>query len=254
MPNRILKEGIRTSEKVATLSDAEFRLFILLLSAVDDFGRFPADARLVRSACYPYGKQNLAHIRKRLEKLSQNGVGLIYIYLADGKLWLEILQWEQRQRANPKFPNMSPKDREIAHKIVYDGQLPVNGGAVRGARSEERGTRSEGSCVEPKQDSTPVFIRVPLVDKTEFDVHDSLIVELQEAYPAVDIKGELRRLVIWNKSNPKRQKTRFGVRRHINTWMRRCQDKGGNWQDGRFEPKPEYIDPNNIDFNRDYNV
>ena len=43
MPNRIIKESITTSEKLASLSDFEFRLWIGLITQADDAGR--GDAR-----------------------------------------------------------------------------------------------------------------------------------------------------------------------------------------------------------------
>lgn len=41
-------------------------------------------------------------------------------------------------------------------------------------------------------------------------------------YPGVDVEAELRRLVLWNISNPRRRKTGRGIRRHIATWLARA--------------------------------
>ena len=53
MPNRIIKESITTSEKLASLSDFEFRLWIGLITQADDAGR--GDARpaiMTKSKCF----------------------------------------------------------------------------------------------------------------------------------------------------------------------------------------------------------
>lgn len=49
--------------------------------------------------------------------------------------------------------------------------------------------------------------------------------EWQEAYPAVDVIVELRKDREWLKANPKNQKTQNGMRRHVNSWLARAQDR-----------------------------
>ena len=57
-------------------------------------------------------------------------------------------------------------------------------------------------------------------------IPDSDIAEWMEAYPAVDIEGELRRAKQWLISNPAKKKKQF--RRFITNWFGRCQEKGGS--------------------------
>ena len=53
MPNRILREGILSSERVAQLNWQEEVFYRRLMSVVDDFGRFDANPKLLRATCYP---------------------------------------------------------------------------------------------------------------------------------------------------------------------------------------------------------
>src|SRR5690606_33624040 len=53
MPNRILREGILTSPRIAKLGWPEEVFYRRLMSVVDDFGRYYADPGLLRAACYP---------------------------------------------------------------------------------------------------------------------------------------------------------------------------------------------------------
>ena len=46
-------------------------------------------------------------------------------------------------------------------------------------------------------------------------------------FPAVNVKLEMKKLRIWNKDNPKKRKTKSGVRNHISKWMAQEQNKGG---------------------------
>jgi len=129
VPNREIREAIRHSEKVSQLSDGAYRLFTLLLTCADDYGRYPADPRLVKAACYPYDCHTLANVDKCLTELSDKGI--IRLYSVEEKQYLVIQQWKQRIRANKsKYPE--PNDLE---------KCPTNDGQVTDTRA--RGTNNE---------------------------------------------------------------------------------------------------------------
>jgi len=48
----------------------------------------------------------------------------------------------------------------------------------------------------------------------------------QQAYPAVDVDQEVRKAQEWLAANPKKRKK--DVRRFLNNWMSRCQERGGS--------------------------
>ena len=56
--------------------------------------------------------------------------------------------------------------------------------------------------------------------------------EWKKAFPAVDIKYQLERMVVWSNANPKRRKTRRGIERFIGNWLANDQDKGGTYYSG----------------------
>jgi len=107
VPNRIIREGILTSPKLAKLGWAEEVFYRRLLSVVDDFGRYYADVGMLRAACYP----------RQLNKVSDSDVGkwlgscsdaaLVRVYPAqDGESYLEVVKFDQQIRAKKsKFPN-----------------------------------------------------------------------------------------------------------------------------------------------------
>ena len=49
----------------------------------------------------------------------------------------------------------------------------------------------------------------------------------QVLYPAVDVMQELRNAAGWLEGNPTRRKTKAGIKRYINGWLAKEQDKGG---------------------------
>ena len=126
MPNRILREGILTSAKLAQLGWAEEVFYRRLMSVVDDFGRYYADVGLLRAACYP----------RQLNKVSDSDVGkwlacvqkaaLVRVYPAeDGESYLELLNFNQQVRAKKsKFPHPPDDATHVHSRCTADAQHP----------------------------------------------------------------------------------------------------------------------------------
>ena len=109
MPSRILREGILTSERVATLNWAEEVFYRRLMSVVDDYGRYTANTKLIRAACYPLiiDKVSDADVGKWMAKCAE--AALVSVYPAtDGKRYLQISNFRQQTRTTvSKYPAMS---------------------------------------------------------------------------------------------------------------------------------------------------
>jgi len=80
---------------------------------------------------------------------------------------------------------------------------------------------------KPEKTNEPPVFQIPLNDGTMYDVTQSEIDMYTNLYPAVDIQNQMRAIVGWNMSNPKKRKTRSGIKRHINTWLADKQNNGG---------------------------
>ncbi len=70
-------------------------------------------------------------------------------------------------------------------------------------------------------------IELPLNDNSLFPVSRSEMEEYTRLYPAVDVEQALRNMKGWCLANPQRRKTKMGIRKFINNWLSREQDKGG---------------------------
>lgn len=131
MPNRILREGILTSERVATLNWQEEVFYRRLMSVVDDFGRYHANPKLLRAACYPLliDKVSDADIGKWLTSCVT--AALVSVYPApDGKRYLQLLDFRQQARADKsKFPQMSDECIADATQVTStrEASAPVFG-------------------------------------------------------------------------------------------------------------------------------
>lgn len=61
-----------------------------------------------------------------------------------------------------------------------------------------------------------------------WEADDADIIQWQKAYPAVDVHAELSKMESWLDANPKKRKTKTGIKRFVNSWLARAQDKGGS--------------------------
>lgn len=226
MPNRIVREGILTSEAVNSLNWAEEVFYRRLLSVVDDFGRYFAAPKLLRAACYPL----------HIDKVSDSDIGkwlsacetaaLVRVYPAtDGKRYLEVQNFKQQQRAKEsKYP--APAMQSIGTCVADAKQMPADahlGVSVFGDVSEGVG---EGSA-EPQSDSPPAVLTIPLVDKTEHGITQPEIDDWSATYPGVNVPQQLREMRQWCIANPANRKTKRGINAFVVRWLSREQDKGG---------------------------
>lgn len=84
-------------------------------------------------------------------------------------------------------------------------------------------------CVElDKPDTTQQpILHLILNDKTLYPIYQIDIDKWQDLYPAIDVLQQLRSMVGWLDANPTKRKTKQGIKRFINNWLSRTQDKGG---------------------------
>jgi len=83
------------------------------------------------------------------------------------------------------------------------------------------------ACVELIS-TTPAVVELPLNKKGEYHPVTQIdIDELSALYPAVDVLQQLRSMIGWLNACPEKRKTKSGVKRFINSWLSKEQNKGG---------------------------
>lgn len=126
MPNRIIKESICTSEKISSLSDFEFRLWVGLITMVDDAGRGDARAPIIKGQVFPLRERlSLRDIENALYSLAAKGC--VSLYKVDGMPYFWFPTWSKHQRirnVRPKYP--APEDADVVspHPAADCGELP----------------------------------------------------------------------------------------------------------------------------------
>ncbi len=98
--------------------------------------------------------------------------------------------------------------------------------------------QSNGGGAEPEEASAAAPA-IPLADGSEYCVKVKELAEWKKAYPAVNVEQELGEMRVWCLSNPTLRKTKKGVRRFINTWLSKEQDKRHTGQAVKEQAKPE---------------
>ncbi len=98
-------------------------------------------------------------------------------------------------------------------------------GTVTGTFLSERLAPSDEKQSLGQQPEEPVFIKIPLIDKTEFPVIQRQVDEWKSLYLAVDVEQELRNYLGWAIANPKKRKTRKGILASVNSWLQDKQNK-----------------------------
>ena len=124
MPNRILRDGILTSERVNSLSTDGELFYRRLMSVVDDHGRYYANPVTLLAHCYPLKVEEKSsdEVLRLMHEVAQ--VGLLTTYNVKGTAYLELHEFRQRKRSPSKFPDAIHADND-GH--VTD-KRPSNGG------------------------------------------------------------------------------------------------------------------------------
>ena len=93
----------------------------------------------------------------------------------------------------------------------------------------------------PAPEPPEEYARLPLVTNGEYHVITKEDVEkYQELYPGIDVPQEIRKMIGWCDANPKNRKTKTGVKRFINSWLSRAQDRAprqNNIRDNALYPQ-----------------
>ena len=226
MPNRIIKESLCSSEKIASLSDFEFRLWVGLITQVDDAGRGDARPAIIKGRVFPFMERlSIKDIDAALQALAAKGC--VSLYTVDGKPYFLFPGWVKHQRVRdckPKYPE-PPENINLPQSAASCGELPQSAALIQSESNPNPNPKEY--CAEPQAADAPPVISLPLNDGTFYDVSENDRAKWSQLYPNVDVLQQLRNMAGWCDANPTKRKTRGGIKRFITAWLAREQDKGG---------------------------
>ena len=169
---RKLHSSIIASERLGGLSDAAFRLFVLLVVAQDDEGKYPWTPTKVRSLCVgtnwdSYGSDTV------LSELSQSGVAVLrdgFVYLTNG----------------PEL-NGTPTNSKLWPHVYKNDEIQQSNSISDTALSEY--SHSTDRVLSPRIDK----IRVEESRYIKKDFTEKFIEEIKTQYPSIDVDAELEK-------------------------------------------------------------
>jgi len=88
----------------------------------------------------------------------------------------------------------------------------------------------------------PVAIELTLNTGAQHPVTEAFASQMQSLYPAVNVAQELRAMCGWLLANPTKRKTKTGITRFINSWLAKCQDRGGQNGLAGYAPRGGHTD------------
>ena len=229
MPNRIIKESICRSEEIDSLSWFEEVLFYRLIVTCDDFGRYDGRPKIIKGSCFPLKDITEKDIDKALGRLA--AVGLVRVYESQGRPYLQLVTWAAHQRIRNQ-KSKYPEFTDGCELLTFDSkgqQIKANDNkCVRNPiQSESKSESNTTICSEQQVAAEPPVITIPLNTGEEYPITQGYILELSKLYPAVDVMQELRAMKGWCDANPKKRKTASGIKRFINAWISKVQNRGG---------------------------
>ena len=220
MGNRILKDTIRINRRIDALSYFEEVVFYRLITAADDFGVYSANPVMLARTLFPLresvdGKM-MAEALKHLED-----VGLVRCYsVKDEGDWLQIVSWGKHQRLrNSRRVYPGPEEEDCARKEEQPAQEHEQDYPEQDWPEQDRPEQA----AEVRE--LPVA-ELPLNDNTVYGVTRQQADDFARLYPDVDVDRELCRMREWCLSNAEKRKSRNDIRRFINGWLSRAQERG----------------------------
>lgn len=161
MPTRLIRDGWVESTRIDQLDAAGERFFLRLCLRADDYGRYHADPRLLRSNLFPLRDDVRSADMTRCLAACEKA-GLVRCYQTPGGRYLEIERFNQRTRAKvSKFP--PPSDT-----------CPADDGHMRSETETETETNAETDNKPARAAPEPVMDRAEL---------DHQCAQIYDAYP-----------------------------------------------------------------------
>lgn len=255
MPTRLVREGWIDSEKIDQLSHAEEVFYLRLVLKADDYGRFSANPKLLKSSLFPL-KDGVRDADMTRQLAACEKAGLVRCYEVASKRYIEIVNFGQRVRSSvSKFPSPEMAEKQGCGQMTVTCQAdarhmtdncpssastcPPYSYSYSETNAEAKTETNANLCPEPASQASgldEVILVFPCkgTGPPEWQLLASKLTEWQASFPAVGVLEECRKALQWLKDNPTRGKTHAGMLKFLNGWLTRSQDRAGSKQSGLF--------------------
>ena len=135
--------------------------------------------------------------------------------------------------------------RRAVHSLTKKGLLIVDDRSKYGKTNRYRAVTENTISLKEEDDervkTQEEFISLILDDKSEYIVTVEEVKKYQSLYPHVDIEQSFRSMSGWCEANVSKRKSRRGIKRFINSWLSREEEKANKDIDTAVSiPMPKY--------------
>jgi len=241
---RSIKPEFFDDEDLAALSVAHRLCFVGLWTQADKAGRMDDRPARLKVRIFPFDDVDMDTLLADLVR-----AGFVVRYVVGGKPYLAVRSWAKHQRPRddenesvipapmqvvdtPKSPrsdgSVTPQSlgKEGEGKGVLEGKgRDVSAEAARSSASAPAAPRGFSETREPDE---PALLTFPTVGAggSTWTLTASLVADLQQAFPGVDIVAEGNKALGWLKVSPDRRKTAKGMPKFLYGWITRSVNRG----------------------------
>ena len=243
---RTIKPEFWRNKALAQQKEFTRLLAIALLNMADDEGYFEADEALIRGDVFPFEK-DCRRIHGGLSELSRIGYVAIFEHSTKGKIGL-VIAFQKHQVINRPTPS---KLKQFAEESQGKAAGNRDSGRTHGGLTEDsvlereqgtgnrEGEKEQGDSSELRKASEPydanIVFDVIGQEAGPYSPSIKLVEDFKKFYPNIDIVKHLLAAAAWHATNPKRRKTRDGIKKFLNTWLSKEANRGGPGQ-------PDFVD------------
>jgi len=260
--SRILKPEFWSDEKLAQVPREVRLTFAGLWTCSDDYGVTKGHPAWLKAQIFPYDTDlTLTQFQEWLSDLER--IGVIDPFTADGESFFYIRNFSEHQKVdrpskmrNPPCPRailaqpsrvprepLAADSRECSDETETETETETEILTATAAADpdrpplEEREQGDDADLPTPdagrRQSKPAARVSSPAGQRIAFDyatgrfdqVPSALVEQWQQAFPAVDVLSELRRMEAWASANPVNRKSNW--QRFIVNWLTRAQDRAG---------------------------
>lgn len=131
---RSIKPEMLSDQKIANLTDSEFRCFIGLILLADDYGNARCTPNYVLGQIF-WASRETVDVKEILKRLSRES--LVTLYQVNSQEYLHICGWSKHQKVNhpgkPWVPPMPRLSQEVKESLLPD--LRIEGSKEQGSSS-----------------------------------------------------------------------------------------------------------------------
>lgn len=253
---RNIKPGFFANDELGECNPLTRLMFIGMWTMADKKGRMEDRPKRIKATTLPYDNADCDELLNELVKH-----GFIIRYSVGENGYIQIINWDKHQNPHvkesaseiPEFVQQPTEINQESASIIKEQcsnehstiQAPVLHDAnpadslnlipdsLNLIPSEE--ICSQQTCVSAEQATgeqelpdDPVVITILTNTGEEWPVTESLVSQMSELYPAVNITQEFRNISGWAIGNQKKRKTKSGMMKFITSWMSRAQNSGGS--------------------------